>query len=167
MVCLIGAKMNMRADLLRQIGPSGSFIEDTDLGWVESQDPDSGEIIRVWSGIPDDPNTPDIDETATITFVCEAKAVLSSAVRSAGVIEFWSDKYEAMDYIQMKVPAKLDISSGDRVTNVRDQAGRLIWKDARNNNKATIFSVLGVTPITDPFGQHVESMALLNRSETQ
>lgn len=167
MVCLIGAKMNMRADLLRQIGPSGNFIEDSDLGWVESQDPDSGEIIRVWSGIPDDPATPTINEAAPITFNCEAKAVMSSAVRSAGVIEFWSDKYEAMDYIQMKVSPKLDISSGDRVTNVRDQNNNLIWKDGRNNNKPTVFSVLGVTPITDPFGQHVESMALLNRAETQ
>jgi hypothetical protein len=71
----------------------------------------------------------------------------------------------------MFFPAGYRITKRDRVTNIRNARGQIIWKEEEMENegvyKSTTFDVLGVTPVLDPFGNHIENYALLERAEVQ
>jgi hypothetical protein len=69
----------------------------------------------------------------------------------------------------MWVPAGVKISKRDRVTNIRDPRGRIIWKDEEFSDptdpesiaRASVFNVNGVTPLFNAFNRHTESFVLL------
>lgn len=166
-VCLTSARFNMKADILR----ASDYVEPTtpeeNGHWENQQDPDSGEIIRVWvPGTDDDPATPTYEGLQS--FKCLARGIVDGGIRVAGTTERFSDLYEAVDYVRIWFPPKTKITRRDRVTNIRGPKGDILWVEEERADRApTIFSVVGVTPIIDPFGKHVESIALLERVETQ
>lgn len=166
--CLSSARFNMYADVLRQTAPDNTPINEAGE-WVERQDPDTGEIIRVWEAYDqvDDVDTPTVDEGLQ-SFPCIARGIIDGGIRVAGTTERWSEVYEGVDYVKIFFPARIRLSRRDRVTNIRDKKGNIIWREEEaGSNPPTIFSVNGVTPIIDPFGKHIENMALLERVETQ
>lgn len=179
MSCVLTARFSMVADILK---PLGDNTEDPDLPvapgdklghWEYTQDPDSGAIERVWVGsIPDDPDTPDIDESSnnyTLTNVkCEVKGVMSGGIRVAGTTQRFDDIYENIEWLNSNWPKDANITKNDKVTNIRNYRGELIYSnEERREAGPTIFDVMGVTPVTDPFGQIVSQSVLLKRSEVQ
>ena len=167
-VCLTSARFNMKADILRQdtIQP----VDPSDPGgeWVYKQDPENGEIIRKWQSkdTVDDPSTPE-DESLE-TFRCQARGIIDGGIRVAGTTERFGSIYDNIDFVQITFSSRVKISKRDRITNIRDPRGNIIWReDEQPGSPPTVFNVMGVTPIVDPFGAHIESFALLERAEIQ
>ena len=171
MLCLTGIRFNMKADILRQGWDNNGAFDPTDEAgeWVMQQDKESGDIIRVWQPqhqSTDNPSTP-TDESLT-SFDCEARGIVDGGIRVSGSTERFGFLYEDVDYVKITFPADVELSKRDRVTNIRDSQGNVIWKERHiPGNPPTIYEVTGVTPIVDPFGIHIESFALLKRSEKQ
>jgi hypothetical protein len=171
-VCLTSARFNMYADILRQTGPQGPNDPTASAGeWENRQDPDTGEIIRVWVPAEDDPDTVE-NEVEMATFPCMARGIVDGGIRVAGTTERWDEVYVGVDFVRMIFPAHVQMTRRDRITNIRDRDGNVIWReeeafDEDGNHPPTIFSVNGITPMPDPFGKHYESVALLERVSTQ
>jgi hypothetical protein len=175
-VCVTSARFNMRADILRLATNPNPSDDPEDYGeWVEYQDPITGDITRVWVPSQDDnPDTPDVDESFTAESIpCIVRGIVEGGVRAAGTTEEWGEIYQSIELVRMHFPANVVLSKRDRIVNIRTARGQVIWKeeeagaDTQGVYKATVFEVLGVTPILDPFGNHVESYALLERAEIQ
>lgn len=164
MGCLVSTKFTMLADILHQ----GAVSDPVQLGHYETrQDEDSGAIIRVW--VEDiDQNQPGVQAD---TIPCEIRGIIDGGIRVAGSTERFSSRgsYEMVDFARMKFPAQIIITRRDRITRVRSQKRpeQVIWLEEEWDDRPTTFDVMGVTPITDPFGNHVENMALLQRAEVQ
>lgn len=170
-ICLTSARFNMSADVLRQGAelPDDPDTEEVEEGrWVSAQDPDSGEIIRVWQKNPETHKDPDDPAPALETFKCVARGIVDGGIRVAGTTERFGEMYSNIDYIKVTFPASVKISKRDRITNVRDAAGNIIWREEEiKGSPPTVFNVNGVTPILDPFGRMIEQFALCERAERQ
>lgn len=178
--CLTSARFNMTADVLRA-GIDAPPVEEEDNGqygeWVEQQDPLTHEIIMVW--VPagqvtpgDNPDTPGTETQyrQQLSVPCLARGIVEGGIRVAGTTERFGNEYENIDYTRLWFPASVIITKRDRITNIRDSRGKVIWVDEETNPtgtswRSTVFNVEGVTPIPDPFGRHVENQALLARAE--
>ena len=167
-VCLTSVRFNMRADILRQTDSTGEPINE-EGEWVEIQDPDSGELIREWQPADqvDDENTPEYEGLES--FPVLARAIIDGGIRVQGATEHFNPEYEKIGYVRIWFPASVDISERDRVTNIREaKSKKIIWRERQIPSKPpTVWEVTGITEIVDPFGKHVESMALLERAERQ
>lgn len=166
--CLTSARFNMKADILKS-GTLEPDVDDTEDGeWVLKHDPDSNEIIRVWVPSGDNPDTPEVEHNILRSFKCLARGIVDGGIRVAGTTERLSELYEAADYVRIWFPANTPINRRDRITNIRNRNGQIIWREEERTDLApTVFSVVGVTPLPDPWGKHTESVALLERVETQ
>jgi len=168
---LTGTRFSMTASLLRQTDPTGDPINPNEGTWETNQDPITGEIIRVWVPVsdgPDNPDTPDYDPTYA-TIPCVARGIVDGGIRVAGTTERFSDTYENIDFVKMWVPTNILVTKRDRITNITNGAGQVVWRDEEfekpNESKATVFNVNGVTPLFDAFNRHVETFILLERAE--
>lgn len=177
--CLTGARFNMNAEVLTWAGsePPPTPTSDNELpapsgDWVTYQDPITGEIYNDWKPgegvvvIPDDPDTPDVDETAydTKTIPCLARGIVDGGIRVAGSTERFGDMYENIDFVKLWVPAHIKLKKSDRITNIRDRRnGHVLWKD--DEDAPIIFNVNGVVPLFNAFNKHVESFVLLERAD--
>lgn len=174
--CLTGARFTMQATLLHQ---NDEYIPENDINinlygeWVESQDPLTGEIIRVWQPY-DNPKTPEVNEdTLNIgTVPCVARGIVDGGIRVAGTTERFGDTYENIDFVKLWVPGHVKISKRDRVTNIKDASGHVRWLDEEFTDprldetpRATVFNVNGVTPLFDAFNNMTEQFVLLERAE--
>jgi hypothetical protein len=137
------------------------------------QDPDSGALIRVWVA-----DTDNVAETVAQIergvaegrrFKLQARGFVDGGIRVAGTTERWSSRgdIDTVDFISIKFPASVVLTRRDRVTDIRNSKGVLLWKEEEFDNSATVFEVLGVTPITDMYGNLIEQSALLQRAEVQ
>lgn len=173
--CALGAKFSMTAVRLK---PGVEAVVDPDTqeptGHYEYiENPITGEIERKWvPDVPDDPTTPDINERVDFVFPVEARAVITGGLNTQGTAERWTSKgeYENVDFVTIKFPKEIVITKRDRITNITDANGKIIWveEEASVTNPGvivpTVFEVNGVSPVVDPFGQHVENYALLSRA---
>ena len=179
--CLTAGRMTMNATLLHQNNQTGTVVGDINLDhygdYVNQQDALTGEIVRVWQEHNDVFPGPDgqpgggDDITITHTIPCIARGIVDGGIRVAGTTERFGDMYENIDYVKMWVPPNVRISKRDRVTNIRDPRGRIVWRDEEFGDgplgqppQATVFDVNGVTPLFDALNRHVESFVLLQRS---
>jgi hypothetical protein len=174
--CLTGARFTMSATLLHQNDPYAPEGE-IDLGiygeWVNSQDPLTGEIVRVWKPFEDPiPETPD-NETVTLGNIpCLARGIVDGGIRVAGTTEWFGDDYRNIDFVKLWTPPHIQISKRDRVTNIRDATGKIRWLDEEYSDprltevpRATVFNVNGVTPLFDAANRLVEWYVMLERAE--
>ena len=178
--CLTSGRMTMRATLLHQNDDFPGYPDLEQYGdWVNSQDPLTGEIVRVWKPypVPDNPETPENDPSI-LEIPCIARGIVDGGIRVAGTTERFGESYENIDYIKMWVPAHVKITKRDRITNVKDRTGRIRWRDEEfedfdaaspatfnANLRATVFNVNGVTPLFDAFNNLTEWFVLLERAE--
>ena len=157
--------MGMRADVLK---PAGAPVDTSTGEWTWVQDPDSGAIVRDWV---DDPNTTEDESSPTrINNVpVMARGILDGGIRVAGTTERFDEVYENVDWVKATFPKGTKITKRDRVTNIRNaRTGVVIWREEEiNGAPPTIFNVMGVTPITDPFSNVLEVNVLLQRAEVQ
>jgi hypothetical protein len=172
--------MNMSALILVPAGNdgdpnTGTPATETDPGgrYDWQQDPDSGAYIQVW--IPD---TDDVVENPLAVegglspgrrFKCMARAITDGGIRVAGTTERFSSRgtIDTVDFVRIIFPPNVILTRRDRVTDIRNSQNHLLWKEEEFDDSATIFEVNGTAPIVDPWGKHVENMALLQRAEIQ
>lgn len=173
MSCVTAIRFNLTADIMHQASVTDQPGDPTEYGeWVESQDPLTGDIVRVWvPATPDDPSTPDVNEMTYDKTKCLVRGIIVGGVRAAGTIENWDDIYKNTEMVNMWFPATKIITQRDRIFNIRNSKGQVMWKEEETGVggvfKSTVFDVLGVTPILDPFGNHIENYALLEKAEVQ
>jgi hypothetical protein len=101
------------------------------------------------------------------TLLCHAKGVISnSATTRTSDKQLFNNKYINDQIIQVRTSEKLTIR--EKVTNIRDANDNVIWTELDYPTEtATVFEVLGTTPVTDPFGTVVAYNSSLKRSENQ
>lgn len=174
--CLTGARFTMSATLLHQDSNYQPGYPDLSLygEWVNSQDPLTGEIVRVWEPFPDQPDNPDTPtyDPTIAKIPCLARGIVDGGIRVAGTTERFGDTYENIDYAKLWVPAWVNITKRDRVTNLADKSGHIQWLDEEFDNPddtlppvATVFNVNGVTPLFNAFNECTEKFVLLERAE--
>ena len=135
---LIDSVLSMSLDVYRQF---------------ETQDPDTGAIVREW--------------TYYKTIPCHAKGVISnSATTRSSDKQIFSNKYTNDQIIQVRTSEKL--TAREKVTNICDNEGNVIWNEINFPTETpTVFEVMGTTPVTDPFGHVIAYNSSMKRSENQ
>lgn len=135
---LISSVLSMRLDVYRQ---------------SEIQDSETGAIKREWN--------------YHRTVDCHAKGVISnSATTRSSDKQIFSNKYLNDQIIQVRTLEKL--TAREKITNIRDIKGNVIWAEINFPTETpTVFEVIGVTPITDPFGNVLGYNSSMKRSENQ
>lgn len=135
---IIESVLSMRMDVYRQL---------------DEQDPDTGAIKKAW--------------IYQRTVDCHAKGVISnSATTRSSDKQVFDNKYKNDQQIQVRTTDRL--TAREKVTNIRDQYDTPIWTEINFPSETpTVFEVVGVTPITDPFGRIIGYNSAMRRSENQ
>jgi hypothetical protein len=135
---VVNAALTMNMDIYRQ---------------SDSQDPDTGAIIKEWNYIK--------------TIPCYAKGIISnSATARAGDRQVFNNKYQTDQVIEVRTLDKLSVR--EKITNIATEHGDVIWKELDYPTETpTVFEVIGTTPMTDPFGDVLAWNSVLKRSENQ
>lgn len=135
---IIESVLSMRMDIYRQ---------------VDEQDIDTGAIKKAW--------------IYQRTIDCHAKGVISnSATTRSSDKQVFDNRYKNDQQIQVRTTDRL--TAREKVTNIRDQHDLPIWTEINFPTETpTVFEVIGVTPITDPFGRTIGYNSALRRSENQ
>ncbi len=138
MIDLINSILNMKLDVYRQ---------------TDSQDEETGAIRKYWQFYK--------------TLDCHAKGVISnSATTRTSDKQIMSNKYSFDQIIQVRTEEKLSLR--EKISNIRAADGRVIWQELDYPDEtATVFEVIGTTPMTDPFGMIIGYNSSLKRSEVQ
>jgi hypothetical protein len=119
----------------------------------DTQDPNTGAIKKQWN--------------YSQTVPCSAKGVISnsSASRSSDK-QVIGARYQNENTVQIRTSGKLNIRH--KVTNIRDRKGNAIWTELDYpSDTPTVFEIIGVTPIVDPFGVIIGYNSIAKRSENQ
>lgn len=166
----------MTALVLKQGGPSD---DDSDTGSANGryeyiQDPISGSTERVWvpEGASEGANSEEFDPSKSMVgrrIACSARGILEGGIRVTATTERYSTRgtLEVADYINFEFPAHEIITRRDRITDIRNSKGDLIWIEEESTNLPTVFEVTGVTPVVDPFGMPTKNFSLLERADDQ
>jgi hypothetical protein len=135
---LINSILTMKVDVYKQF---------------DTQDEDSGSIKKEWM----------FDRT----LLCHAKGIISnSASATSNDKQIFDNKYKNYQVIQIRTIER--ITPREKMTNIRDAEGNVIWTEIDfPNNTPTVFEMVGVTPMTDPFGKVIGFNSTLKRSESQ
>jgi hypothetical protein len=98
---------------------------------------------------------------------CHAKGTISnSATTRSSDKQIFDNRYANDQQVQVRTTERL--TSRDKVSNIRDQKNNPIWTEINfPSDTPTVFEVVGVTPITDPFGRLIGYNSTLKRSENQ
>lgn len=193
--CLTAGRMTMSATLLHRTDAASDYVQNADGDgsdinlddygtWEDSQDPLTGEIVKIWEPHvdtyrpADDWNyftPPGVRPTNNVAVrknvPCVARGIVDGGIRVAGTTERFGASYENVDFLQLWVPANITVTKRDRITNVSDRHGRIQWLDEEfydhtdpdSTLRATVFNVNGVTPLFDAFNNVVEWFVLCER----
>jgi hypothetical protein len=120
---------------------------------ADTQDPDTGAIVK------------EFQYRATLN--CHAKGIISnSATARSGDRQVIDNKYSNEQMIQIRTIEKLNLRH--KLTAIRDKNNTYIWKELNYPTESpTVFEVIGVTPMLDPFGTIVGYSTVAKRSENQ
>ena len=120
---------------------------------TDSQDPDTGAILKEFH--------------YTNTLNCHAKGIISnSATSRGGDRQVMNNKYTNEQMIQIRTVEKLTIRH--KITAIRDRSNNYIWKELDYPTESpTVFEIIGVTPILDPFATVIGYSSTAKRSENQ
>jgi len=100
------------------------------------------------------------------TVPCLAKSIISSGVRTPSNDKTIDSRYVIEEIIKVMTLDKLPRNA--KVSNIKDLQGNVLWEEAEVlNSPATIFNIVGSTPILDGFGQILEYENTLQRSDIQ
>lgn len=164
----------MVCDIIKPAGaPENNSVETPgDSSWEYQQDPDSGAVVKRWS---DDLNTPLINERRNGLIIPNvelmARGIIDGGIRVAGTTERYGNEYVAVDFVKATFGPNTMVTRRDQITNIRskrDLNGPAVWREEEISGfPPTVFNVMGVTPVFDPFSNLVEYAVLLERSEVQ
>lgn len=160
----------MLCDIIKPAGSPENNVNPDDSSWEYQQDPDSGAIVKRWS---DDLNTTTTNERRSGLIIPNvplmARGVIDGGIRVAGTTERFSETYENVDWVRATFGPRTSITKRDQITNIRSKRDNdLVWREEEiSGAPATVFNVMGVTPVFDPFSRLVEFAVLLERAEIQ
>lgn len=119
----------------------------------DTQDESTGALKKEWQ--------------FTRTVPCSAKGIISNSTSTrSGDKQIFSNKYVNDQVLQIRSETK--ITFREKITNIRDAEGNVIWEEINfPNNTPTVFEVMGVTPMTEPFGGIIGYNTTVKRSESQ
>jgi len=117
------------------------------------QDPETGSINKEWQYFK--------------TIDCSAKGVVSNSTSTrANDRQQLSNRYTLEQFIQIRTVEKITVRH--KLTNIRNKDGEYIWTELNYPTETpTVFEVVGVTPINDPFGINIGYNITAKRSENQ
>jgi hypothetical protein len=117
------------------------------------QDVDTGSIKKEWQ----------FDRTVP----CSAKGIISNSSSSrTGDKQILSNKYTNDQILQIRTSDKITLR--EKITNIRDAEGTVIWEELNfPTNTPTVYELMGITPMTDPFGGVIGYNSTVKRSENQ
>ena len=119
----------------------------------DTQDRDTGIIKKEWLFIK--------------TIPCSAKGVISNSISTRSSDRQVIDtRYQNEQFIQVRTSEKLNMRN--KLTNIRTKRGAVIWSEINYPTETpTVFEIVGITPITDPFGEIIAYNTMAKRSENQ
>mgnify|MGYP003325663752 FL=1 len=119
----------------------------------DTQDRDTGIIKKEWLFIK--------------TVPCSAKGVISNSISTRSSDRQVIDtRYQNEQFIQVRTSEKLNMRN--KLTNVRTKKGTVIWSEINYPTETpTVFEIIGITPVTDPFGEIIAYNTMAKRSENQ
>lgn len=119
----------------------------------ESQDESTGALKKEWQ--------------FNRTIPCSAKGVVSNSTSSRSADkQTFSNKYINEQILQLRTTSKIIFS--EKITNIRHLDGTIVWEEINfPTNTPTVFEVVGITPMTEPFGGVVGYNTTVKRSENQ
>ena len=117
------------------------------------QDPETGSINKEWQFFK--------------TIDCSAKGVVSNSTSTrANDRQQISNRYTLEQFIQIRTAEKISVRN--KITNIRNKEGEYIWTELDYPTETpTVFEVVGMTPINDPFGMGMGYNITAKRSENQ
>jgi hypothetical protein len=117
------------------------------------QDPNTGAIKKSW--------------IYQKTVPCFAKGMISnSSTARSGDNRSISTKYENIQTIEIRT--QTPITYRQKITNIKDSSNNVIWFELNYpNDTPTVFEIVSLTPITDPFGTLMAYNSVAKRSENQ
>jgi hypothetical protein len=118
---------------------------------VSKQNANTGKIERLWQ--------------FQDTIECMARGLGNLRGKDFGTADSWKELYRKEDFLRIKT--MYHVTDTMRVTNVRDANGEIPWLEDSDSGTPTVFDVVGVTPVIEPFGTHLEYDVFLDRSEVQ
>jgi hypothetical protein len=167
MTCLSSIKFSMLATIERNYKDSNVNTENA--GSFQSYYDDvTGEVKDVWVAtdmIPDDKKT-----QLTVEIPCLVSP--SYTVSQANDINYKGTQVIDTERLVMKIPSRYHVYTTDRVTAIRTRMGELIYEDDqtpkrsngfRDEATAAIYNIVGVLPVTDPFGKVIERQVRLEK----
>lgn len=184
MMSLMNVRFNMRATVLNdyqkhQVEVDSDGKVDTTNAvtgghWETVQDDITGALTQQWIEdtvvVPPPRTGPGTTLKPSISrfdIECYVRGFPEVGFRSSANTENWEDGiYKAMESIQMSFPAKYVLNRMQFVTNIRGRDDRLLWLE-EETGQPTVFEVQGVTPTFDPFGRHIDNLAVLKRADIQ
>ena len=165
----------MLATVLNNFAPQESTDLDAEVTgghWETVQDPDTNAITRIWIedvAVPQRPGT-SVDSALAVNrfdIECEVRGFQRASYRNSANSEaFTKGDYTILEIIQINFPAKYVLNHRQLITNIRNHSRQILWLE-EETGQPTVFDVAGVTPTFDPFGRHVDNMAVLRRSAIQ
>ena len=119
----------------------------------DTQDPETGSINKEWHYLK--------------TLDCSAKGVVSNSTSTrANDRQQISNRYALEQFIQIRTAEKINVRH--KITNIRNKEGDYIWTELNYPTETpTVFEVVGMTPISDPFGIGMGYNITAKRSENQ
>ncbi len=121
---------------------------------INTQNADTGEIKKEW--------------TYYKTIPCHTKGIISNSSSSAkaGNQQSFGVQYNNEQILQIRTTEKLTYRA--KLTNIKDPNGKVLWAEINFPTETpTVFEVIGITPVTDPFGFVVGYNNTVKRSENQ
>lgn len=117
------------------------------------QDSDTGAIKKEWQYAK--------------TIDCSVKGMVSNSTSTrANDRQIIDNRYKNEQFVQIRTTEKITVRN--KITNVRNSSGEYVWTELDYPTETpTVFEVVGVTPITDPFGTIVAYNTTAKRSENQ
>ena len=117
------------------------------------QDPTTGAIGKSWQ--------------FNKTISCAAKSIITnSASMRGGNKQIIDARYKDDQILELRTEERITVR--DKITNIRDSKNKPLWTELNYpSDTPTVFEIIGVTPITDPFGSLIGYNSTIKRSENQ
>lgn len=122
---------------------------------IDHQDDLTGALVKEWQFIE--------------TLPCSAKSIIANSARprSGGDVQSLSNnKYAYEEYIEIRTQKKLNLRY--KLSNIRTSKEEVLYAELNYPTETpTVFEIIGVSPISDPFNGVMMYNTLAKRSENQ
>lgn len=172
MRCLNTVRFNMIATVLNRYADiEGGLDEEVKGGhWEWYQDEETGALGKRWIedvATPTQPGQTHIVDVDRFDIECTATGFPEVGFRSSANTESYLDgRYLPSEVIKLVYPAKYVLSRRQFVTNIRGRNKQILWLE-EETGQPTVFEVQGVTPTFDPYGRHIDNLAVIKRARIQ